>query len=411
MDSITITAAKDHLEDRVSLPLSKSISNRSLMLNALSGGLVKYDHLSDADDTMLLQDLLGRIKAGNDPVLNAGNAGTVYRFLTAYLSIKAGEWILDGDERMRQRPIGPLVDSLCRLGADITYKGKNGFPPLLIRGRQLAGGRTEIDAGMSSQFASALMMIGPVLPSGLVIKIEGDVSSQAYISMTTLLMQTAGAEMDVELPAVKIRGSGYSDSLLRQETDWSSAAFWYALLALSKGGELLLQDLKKGSVQGDRITAEYFRLLGVETSYTEQGALIRKSGPMTKHIDLTLEDSPDLAPAIIVATAALGLSGNFYGLSNLKNKESDRLAALSAELAKAGIRTHTTSGKIAFKAQKLRVTKSVDTHMDHRIAMAFAPLAILGKPLTIEKPGVVNKSYPQFWEELNKVMSGTVSGQ
>ncbi|MDT8393592.1 MAG: 3-phosphoshikimate 1-carboxyvinyltransferase [Bacteroidales bacterium] len=411
MDSITITATKDHLDDKVALPLSKSISNRSLMLNAISGGLVKYDLLSDADDTKLLQHLLGRIQAGNDSILNAGNAGTVYRFLTAYLSIKAGEWTLDGDQRMRQRPIGPLVDSLRRLGADITYQGRNGFPPLLIRGRQLAGGRTEIDAGMSSQFASALMMIGPVLPSGLELKIKGDVSSQAYISMTTRLMKAAGAETDVELPAVKIKGSGYSNSLLRQESDWSSAAFWYALLALSKGGELLLQGLKSVSLQGDRITAEYFRMLGVETSYTEQGALIRKRGTRNEHIDLNLEDSPDLAPAIIVATAALGLSGNFYGLSNLKNKESDRLAALSAELAKAGIRTHTTSGKIEFKAQKLRLTKAVDPHMDHRIAMAFAPLAILGKPLTIKKPGVVSKSYPQFWEELKKVIRGTISDQ
>lgn len=406
MDSITITATKDYLEDRVALPLSKSISNRSLMLHALSGGVVKYDQLSDADDTKLLQDLLGRIKTGNNPKLNAGNAGTVYRFLTAYLSMKSGEWILDGDHRMRQRPIGPLVDSLCRLGADITYKGKNGFPPLLIRGRQLPGGRTEIDAGMSSQFASALMMIGPMLPSGLEINIKGDTSSQAYISMTTRLMKAAGAEIDVELPAVKIKGSGYRDSLLSQESDWSSAAFWYALLALSKGGRLLLQDLKKESVQGDRIAEEYFRLLGVETIYTDEGALIRKRGAAKKHMNLQLEDSPDLAPAIILATAALGLSGDFYGLSNLKNKESDRLAALSSELAKAGIRTHTTSGQISFKAQKLRLARAVDPHMDHRIAMAFAPLAILGKPLTIEKPDVVSKSYPRFWEELKKVITG-----
>ncbi len=374
------------------------------MMSAISDGLVKYGKLSDADDTVLLQKLLQQISEGNDRHLFAGNAGTVYRFLTAYLSITTGDWLLEGDERMHQRPVGPLVEALKNLGARISYLGQEGFPPLVIKGKKLAGGSVNIDPEYSSQYISALMMIGPMLSEGLILGLTKAPQSIPYIFLTSNLMKKAGAEVDLAIPIIHIPGSGYQKSELFGEADWSSAAFWYQLVALSEGGSLLLKGLEETSLQGDRITAKYFHSLGVETEYTDEGAVIRKKAIPKPYVSFNFSDNPDLAPALIVTSAALGLDGYFKGLSALRIKESNRLEALATELNKAGIKCTVYEDEFSFEPQKMNITAAFDTYHDHRLAMAFAPLAILGKPVIINDPDVVSKSYPNFWNEFQKVL-------
>jgi 3-phosphoshikimate 1-carboxyvinyltransferase len=404
METITIHAGKQIIKGSVVLPLSKSISNRILMINALSSGSVKYNEVSDADDTILMADLLDQIKAGTKHQLFAGNAGTVFRFIASYLAITKGEWILDGDARMRQRPVQPLVEALTSLGADIQYTDKQGYAPLLIHGKPLKGGKVEIDISDSSQFASSLIMVAPLFADGLDIHLSGTVSALPYIEMTIRLMQQAGIEILADLPVIRIKKGMFQHQVLHNENDWSSAAFWYELVALSRGGELFLPGLVKGSLQGDSIAAEYFGLMGVETSYHNEGISIRKSREATKNIQLDLNQCPDLAPPLVVSAAALGIRATFSGLKNLALKESNRLIALSTELNKIGIRSSITHNSISFDQQELKITKPIDPHGDHRMAMAFAPLAILGHPVEIIDPAVINKSYPGYWKQLKEIL-------
>ena len=404
MQSIQVIANSNNISGEVNLPLSKSISNRALMMSAISGGLVQHGPLSDADDTVLLRKLLQQISEGKDPYLNTNNAGTVYRFLTAYLAITHGEWILDGDERMRHRPIGPLVDALLKSGADIIYAGQKGYPPLKINGKPLTAKKVFVNSDTSSQFISALMMIAPVLPEGLIIELMEVPASISYIYLTAEMMMMAGVEVEQRFPSIHIPAGAYKKCILPAEADWSSAAFWYELMALSKGGQLFLRGLKKGSFQGDSVLVRYFRSLGVETSYQQEGALITKTRPLNTVINFDLISCPDLAPALIVTAAALGLEGNFIELNSLRIKESDRLEAIKKELGKTGVKCTITKDSLSFLPQKMEITQPVDTYNDHRIAMAFAPLAILGKPITINDPEVVSKSYPGFWSVLRKVL-------
>lgn len=404
MESIRITARQNKLSSSVQLPLSKSISNRGLIISALSEGKATNVQLSDSDDTVLLAQLLEQLNEGKHTELNCHNAGTVLRFLTAYLSITPGEWILKGDERMHQRPIDPLVQALQELGAEIEYTKDEGSLPLRIKGKRLQGGNTSIMADISSQFISALMMIGPMMQDGLELICYEPFSSLPYIEMTARVMKAAGAELVLDMPNIRIKGTGYKESVLPFETDWSSAAHWYALMALAKDGELMLQGLKEDSLQGDSVTHSYFKMLGIETTFENEGARIRKHFWKAAGFNFMMKDHPDLAPSMIVTTAAKGFEGNFYGLENLKIKESDRVQSLINELAKCSIECSYEDGQLSFQSQKIKIKKAIDTYNDHRIAMAFAPLAMLGQPLTINNPSVVNKSYPAFWSELQKVL-------
>ncbi|MCK4570160.1 MAG: 3-phosphoshikimate 1-carboxyvinyltransferase [Bacteroidales bacterium] len=404
MRSIQVTANSKNISGEVSLPLSKSISNRALMISAISGGKVQSGKLSDADDTVLLKNLLRQIAEKKSYTLDAKNAGTVFRFLTAYLSITPGKWILDGDARMRHRPIGPLVDALLKLGAEIIYAGHKGYPPLKINGKPLTGKKVFVNSDTSSQFISALMMIAPVLPEGLIIELMEVPASISYIYLTAEMMMMTGVDVEQRFPSIHIPAGAYKKCILPAEADWSSAAFWYELMALSEGGQLFLRGLKEGSFQGDSVLERYFRSLGVETSYQQEGALITKTRPLNTLINFDLISCPDLAPAMIVTAAALGLEANFIELNSLRFKESDRLKAIKNELGKTGIKCTITEDSLSFLPQKMEVTQPVDTYHDHRIAMAFAPLAILGKSITVNDPGVVSKSYPGFWNELQRVL-------
>lgn len=404
MESIKIIASTKVLEGIINLPLSKSMSNRGLMISALSDGRVRNVEVSDADDTVLLDKLLTQIQAAKDHHIYCQNAGTVMRFLTAFLAITPGLWTLDGDESMRQRPIGPLVDALRSLKAEVEYADKEGYPPLKIKGKRLVGGSVTIKSTISSQYISALMMIGPLLENGLIITTDGSQVSLPYIYMTENMMKEAGAVLSMMLPEIRIKGTGYKGGVLPYETDWSSAAFWYELMVLSEGGELFLRGLKEKSVQGDRVAQKYFQMLGVETIFKSGGAVIRKNDKLSADIDFELSQQPDLAPALIVCTAAKGINGSFYGIEGLRVKESDRVRALVLELLKCGIKCRVEDDLLTFKGQKIQISQAIETYGDHRIAMAFAPLAVLGTPVIINEPGVVSKSYPNFLDELHRVL-------
>jgi 3-phosphoshikimate 1-carboxyvinyltransferase len=400
MESITIKTGIRRLEGRVALPLSKSISNRALIISAISGKQAIPGPLSDAGDTRLMQELLRQAHAGSR-VLHAENAGTVFRFICAYLSMLEGSRLLTGDSRMKQRPVRALVEALQKLGASISYAEQKGFPPLLIKGGPMKGGSLDIEAGISSQHISALMMIAPALPGGLCINLKGRAVSRPYIDMTAAMMKQAGIPLKTSRQAVSIPQSKYHKCRLKAEADWSSAAFWYECLALAGQGELLLEGLEKDSIQGDRHAKDLFVKLGIETNFVNEGALIRRSATCRSVIDEDFSNHPDLAIPFIVAAAALGLKGSFGGLEGLRHKESNRPELLAAELEKAGIRCRTGKGELSFDAQKMHISQSFETRNDHRMAMAFAPLALLGRPVTINRPDAVKKSYPGFWKELD----------
>jgi len=376
-----------------------------LIISAISRGKVDPGELSESDDTKLLADLLFRSLEGKIRTLNAANAGTVFRFLTAYLSIQEGEWTLEGDDRMRQRPIAPLVNALRELGADISYLDKTGAPPIHIKGKTLAGGKVNISTDISSQFISALMMIGPAMKNGLHIHLDDDPASLPYIRMTEKLMLLSGAKVLLGNHTIMVNGTGYGHAILPNEADWSAAAFWYEIFALSREKNMFIDSLEEKSLQGDAMAERYFRMLGVETVFRGGGAWLSRFYWSGDVIRADLSYNPDLAPALIVATAARRKAGEFTGLKNLRYKESDRLHALLTELGKAGIACNSTSGSLSFEAQQMNITEPLNTYGDHRLAMAFAPLAFMGTPVTINDPDVVNKSYPGFWDEIQKVLS------
>lgn len=405
MRSLTITSPGRELHGYVSLPLSKSISNRSLIISWLSGGKVTTGDLSAAEDTILLQHLIRQIDEAEDNMIYSCNAGTVYRFLAAILAITPGDWLLDGDERMCQRPVAPLVDALRVLGAQIEYTNKEGFPPLSIKGKTLEGGMVRIRADVSSQFISALLMIGPLMNKGIEILLEGEIVSEPYLRLTTNMMRIAGIKLQMLKSLIMVRPGSYRPCTFQSEADWSAAASWYSVMALAENGSLMLKGLKQNSLQGDQMLASYFKMLGVITEYQEDGVHISKQKAISREVHFDLGSTPDLAPSIIVTAAALGYKGYFTGLKTLHIKESDRIVAIADELGRNGFKCSITPDTLTFSAQELLMKYPVETYDDHRIAMAFAPLAIMGHPVIILNPGVVMKSYPGFWDEMEKFFS------
>ncbi|MCX6252635.1 MAG: 3-phosphoshikimate 1-carboxyvinyltransferase [Bacteroidetes bacterium] len=411
MKTVTVNKADKILKGTILLPFSKSISNRLVMIRAMAPEDFRIHHLSEADDTFLLENLLMaiRTKKRNDLqiVLETGNAGTAMRFLTAYLSSVPGKWILTGSERMKFRPIGALVDALRSLGAEIEYLAKLGYPPLMIRGKSLRGGEIEVDATVSSQFVSALILIGPGIPGGLTLRLTGQVASKPYINMTVRLLQYFGVDVITESNRIIIPEATYHAREYTVEADWSSAAFWYEFASLSAEADLTLPGLHKNSLQGDTIIASVFQNFGVSTEFMEDGIRLTK---VKKKIDgyyFNFSDYPDIALPVIATCAASGIRGRFEGLKSLKIKESDRLQAMTNEFEKLGIKMETETtpdGNIAleFPSSKIRwgPNLKMETYGDHRMAMTFAPLVFkLGK-ITIVNPDVVKKSYPRFWEHL-----------
>lgn len=385
----------------VQLPASKSISNRALILHALSGGSTRPENLSDCDDTQVMIRALDHMP----DVIDIHAAGTAMRFLTAYLCVTPGTHVITGTERMQQRPIRILVDALRTLGARINYTGNEGFPPLRINGTQLTGSEIELAGNVSSQYISALLMIGAVLPVGLKLRLTGDIISRPYINLTLQLMHDFGAQAGwTSESSIDVTPGGYRDTPFRVESDWSAASYWYQMTALATGSpEVELLGLFANSAQGDSRGAELFARLGVQTEYTPQGVKLRKQGHPVVRLDEDLVDIPDLAQTFVVTCCLLDVPFRFTGLQSLKIKETDRICALITELRKLGYVIHAEQDSILWwDGERCPADEqpSIDTYEDHRMAMAFAPACLVCPSIRINEPQVVSKSYPRYWDDL-----------
>ncbi len=394
----------------INLPASKSISNRALVIHAMAGGNIRPSNLSDCDDTEVI------IKALQDmpEVIDIKAAGTAMRFMTAYLAATSGEHTITGTERMQNRPIGILVDALRYLGADIEYVGKTGYPPLHIKGRSLTGGKLEVVGNISSQYISALLMIGPILKNGLELKLTGEIASRPYIDLTLWTMQEFGAEAEwSDIDTITVKPHPYKDREYLVENDWSAASYWYEMLAVNANidSEIKLEGLMDGSKQGDSVVKYIFSLLGVKTEFASTEGSSPTTVTLKAHrcllprIDYDFTGSPDLAQTLVVTCCLMGVKFKFTGLGTLKIKETDRIEALKKELLKIGyVIKDENDNTLLWDGETCPPTfEPIDTYEDHRMAMAFAPAAFKFPELRINHPEVVSKSYPHFWEDLKKV--------
>ncbi len=408
---LRITPPDGLLETRVSLPLSKSMANRALIINALTPGADPLPPMALCDDTDAVEAALANPGATE---INVGAAGTAMRFLTAFYAARPGfpPVTLDGSERMRLRPIGPLVDALRALGASIDYLGQEGYPPLRITGRALRGGHVDIEASISSQYISALMMIGPVMEQGLIIHLKGEPSSLPYIRMTLGMMEERGAVAALSRQDITIEPHPYNPALpLKVEADWSAAAFWYEIVAVSAGWVTLDGGLSVKSLQGDAAAADLFGHIGVTstTEDVEEGDIELSGNPdPDARLDADLRHTPDLTQPLVVACALLGIPFSLSGLDSLRIKETDRAEALRAELRKIGIEMEITQDilhglTLSWDGSRRPIFEepAFDTYADHRMAMAFAATSIFIPGIIIRDAEVVSKSYPGFWDHLS----------
>lgn len=392
------------IEGEIHLTASKSESNRALVIRALCETHFEIKNLAAAADTDTMLQLLDE----NNMVKDVGPAGTTMRFLTAYYCTQKGTVIMTGSDRMKQRPIGILVDALRQLGADIAYEGEEGFPPLRITGKPLQGGKIKMDGSISSQFITAVLLIAPVLPLGIEIEFTGEVASRPYLEMTLRMMRYFGANWSWSGDNLKVEPGGYTAKPFTVEADWSAASYWYEMAALAENADFFLTGLKNESLQGDRVIAEIYAQSGITTSFTKEGIQIKKQNhpnPILTHLVYNFEDCPDVAQTLACTCAGLGWTARMDGLKSLRIKETDRTLALHVELQKLGVDS-TVLGDESFSIHQGKVpatAEAIDTYEDHRMAMAFAPLALKMKSIKIEDPKVVEKSYPQYWSDLKSV--------
>lgn len=389
------------LYNTVTLPGSKSISNRALILNALSLSQYDIENLSVSEDTSVIKDAF----ASNTNEFDVRGAGTGMRFMAAFLACVEGEWFLKGSERMHQRPIHPLVDTLITLGAEIEYMGNKGYPPLKIKGRQLQGGEVYLSANVSSQFISALIMIAPTMKFGLTLHLEHEVISRPYIHLTQKMMEEYGVHLKWEGNTIKVDAQPYTPIPYSVESDWSAASYWYSLVALMPEAEVKLKGLRKESMQGDANVINLFSDLGVSTSFEEDGVILRKKNLVKGKFFHNFINEPDLAQTFAVACCLLNIPFFFSGLQTLKIKETDRIFALIAELEKLSyVLRETEHGLLEWDGERCLTDETIviETYEDHRMAMAFAPASILFKNIYINHPEVVSKSYPSFWDDLQR---------
>ena len=390
------------VEGSVNLPASKSISNRLLIIRELCETKFEIDNLSDSEDTQMLLKSL----QNNSSTKNVGAAGTSFRFLTALLSITNGSWFLTGTKRMKERPIKPLVDALQKMGGDITYPEKTGFPPIEIRGNKLKGGKISIEANISSQFISALMMIAPRLENGLRIKLNGKVVSIPYLQMTKILLENFGISVEFNDDEIFIANQTYQPKRISVEKDWSAAAYFYSIATLAEKSEILFPAVAEKSIQGDSIIKNKMKDFGVESKFYKSALQIKRNQSPPKALKFNFQNHPDLAQTLAVVSAALKIEGEFSGLTNLKIKETDRIFALKSELNKLDC-TFEEIGKSWFlrtpKKAIFQNSIEIETYNDHRMAMAFAPLALKFPFVIIQNPSVVNKSFPGYWNALKRL--------
>ncbi len=391
-------------QSKITITGSKSESNRLLLLQALYPEL-KIENVSNSDDSELMTKAL----TNKSDVIDIHHAGTAMRFLTAFFSTQKGRDIeLTGSSRMRERPIGILVDALNQLGAKISYKENEGFPPLLIKGKTLTKHKVSLEANVSSQYISALLLIASTLENGLELTLKGKITSVPYIKMTLELLHQIGikSHFNENVILVEPKTSTLKPQTLVVESDWSSASYYYSIVALSKRDtEIELTSYKKESLQGDSCLAEIYKAFGVETTYNNNKVILKKTSEVSPEskINIDLSNAPDIAQTIAVTAFALGIECYLTGLHTLKIKETDRLEALKREIEKLGGTVKTTHNSLHLcKNEVIKEKVSISTYNDHRMAMAFAPLA-LKVPITIEAAAVVSKSYPSFWEDLKSL--------
>ncbi len=392
-----------NIKGHVALPASKSISNRMLVINELSGGAVKLHNVSDCDDTRVMLRALSERRAVTDVMA----AGTSMRFLTALFAATKSDTIMTGTERMKHRPIHVLVDALRSLGATISYAGEEGYPPLHVVGHNLAGGHVNLPGNVSSQYVSALLMVAPLFDKGLTIELTGEVISRPYIGITLSLMRQFGIEVDEpDDHTFVVSRSSYSGGDYIVENDWSGASYCYELLALAKDGKVVLDGLFEDSLQGDACIKDLFAPLGVATSFEDGAAVLKKTARTLERYETDLAACPDLAQTMVATCCALGVPFRFSGLQSLRIKETDRLAALQAELLKLGYVVEEHDGSILeWKGECVepQPVPHIDTYEDHRMAMSMAPCACVCGGLIINDAGVVGKSFPHYWDGLRSL--------
>ncbi|MGY3212923.1 3-phosphoshikimate 1-carboxyvinyltransferase [Mucilaginibacter sp. HD30] len=406
----------------VNLTGSKSECNRALIIEALSDGKVKVKNVSDAADTVTLAGILNQSAVDSKQLaenvhgpstmdhgpetVNIGPAGTAMRFLTAYYTLQPDEVILTGSTRMKQRPIGILVDALRELGAEIDYVENEGFPPIHIKGNlEQKTNRISIKGNISSQYITALLLIAAKLPQGLELHIEGELTSRPYVEMTLAMLEQAGIKHEWNDSVIGIAHQEFKETALPVEPDWSAASYWFAIAALADEAELFLTGLTPYSLQGDSVITEIMANFGITSQFKDGGVFLKKEvKPISKKL-FDMKKCPDLAQTVIVVCAALGHEATFTGLETLKIKETDRIAALQNELAKMGVKLIEDNEHYSVDCSGKFIPERmfVNTYDDHRMAMAFAPLALLIPELEVEDAKVVEKSYPAFWTDLEKV--------
>lgn len=409
MEKLTLSHATGKINGTVQLTGSKSESNRALIIQALSKGKVAIQNLSEAADTVTMKQALEKATTtsnyGERTTIDIGPAGTAMRFLTSYLNLLPGRFVLTGTKRMQERPLSILADALLELGADIAYEKTQGYPPLLIDGGfEQTKSEVSIKGSVSSQYISSLLLIAPALPNGLTLHIEGELTSKPYVTMTLDMLQEAGIKHEWEKNKIRIPAQAHQHSTIYVEPDWSAASYWLAIVALSEDGEITLPGLKAKSLQGDIEIINIMRHFGVESTFGENGLHLKKTDAGSEKILFDFKECPDLAQTVVVVAAAQQRNVSFTGLETLKIKETDRIAALQNEIGKFGctlieedeVYHLDTSG--FYEPNDL----SIATYEDHRMAMAFAPLALIFNKVVIEEPQVVEKSYPDFWKHLQQ---------
>lgn len=400
--NISLNFENSSIYGRVNLPASKSISNRVLIINSLANSDLPIENLADCDDTKSMLSVLN--SDGN--CFDIGHAGTAMRFLTAFLSRIIGKWVLTGSERMKQRPIQVLVDALNELGARIEYMEQTGFPPLRIYGSRLRGGEIKIPASVSSQYISALMMIAPYMEKGLTIHLIGKVVSGTYLDMTARIMKAFGAEVTNTGTSIRIGVKPYEPVSYRVESDWSAASYFYEILAIADKGEIRMNNLYQDSLQGDAGQIAVWKKLGIETCFEENEVILTKGRPEVSELCYDFVGMPDLVQSFAVACCMMNIPFDFYGVETLRIKETDRIKALTEELAKLGYILETEGdNRLFWKGKKVLAQQHPEilTYHDHRMAMAFAPAMLKHPGMVIVDKEVVTKSFPRFWEELKSL--------
>jgi 3-phosphoshikimate 1-carboxyvinyltransferase len=405
-EAVKIIAPEDKkLKGEIKLPFSKSVSNRVLIIKLLSDSNCEIKNISESQDTKSLISVLEKI---NHDEINAGSGGTTFRFIMALLSLLPGKRKLTCSEQMKNRPIEALVSALQDLGADISYAEETGKPPLIITGRNLIGGSVELDASISSQYLSALAMIAPYCKNGIEVTLKGDMVSRPYLEMTLRIMSKFGAEYSWEGNVLSVKPGAYEmPESYEIEPDWSAASYWYELAAFSNEAQIKLRGLNKSNLQADCAVSRIYKGFGVDSYFSDDGVELVKldDSKRISHKRLELLHNPDLAQTVAVTIAGLGSSGTLLGLKTLKVKETDRIEALRIELTRLGAEVDVIDDTeiIVDRADDLPVSAHINTYGDHRMAMSFAPLALVMESVTIDNPKVVAKSYPNFWSDLEQM--------